>query len=927
MKIELFPFQADAVGKLRQHISNAVRYYNVGKQPQIVSLSAPTGAGKTVIMSALIELIYSGDPVYVEQPNAIFLWLSDSPELNLQSKEKLDTKADKLQFGQSVVVDADTFDKDVLEDGKVYFLNTQKLGAKSKLVTHSDNRQHTIWETIANTVEEKADRLYVIIDEAHRGMQNKNAAEAQSIMQKFLLGSKADGLPPMPIVIGMSATVDRFNKFAVNATNSMINRVVVTPDSVRSSGLLKDKIIIGYPEDDSINADASILQAATDEWIDKCKHWDVYCKEQHYAQVRPVFIIQVCAGTKGNLTDTNLEDVIAKISECVGEPFADGEIVHTFGQTTASLDINGICVNYVEPSKISDDRRIKVVLFKQNLSTGWDCPRAECLLSYQHAEDATYIAQLLGRAIRTPLQQHVNVDDSLNNVHLYLPYFNEKKVSKIIEDLQKAEGGDIPTEISGEAVGQGLHVTLSVKKPELAPDVPVVKVKPGKIVEDAAVETPVAPVSVQPTQTESPVHHEDVSEPETEEVKPVASSVSPVQPVVTPAAPRPAPKPHYYDDGLDREKIVDFIRGLDLVTNRVRPVQTNDYLKSLYSLVRFLVQSKLDMAAYSSIRADIAKQIHDYIQELKDSNRYDELVSKISTFKLGIQVINAFGQKVGNSGNDLFSVAESDIDRMFRLAEANLGCEGVGVEYGRLYGDEDDPAAYKTDVILFVDSDECMERLHTYAEYKYHTLNNQYRRAAATLPENWYHQYEAIVISGDAVSELPYNPPRLIDAYQDKDGKSYTGHLYVNETTGLAKFNLNGWERKVIELESGRDDFVCWVRNTSRAKYALCIAYADVNGDKSALYPDFLVVRKDQYGYVLDILEPHNPNFDDNLGKAQGLAEYARKYGKDLGRVALIREIDGHLRYLNLADSKVMHEVLNAKTQGELNSIFDKNSV
>ena len=79
-----------------------------------------------------------------------------------------------------------------------------------------------------------------------------------------------------------------------------------------------------------------------------------------------------------------------------------------------------------------------------------------------------------------------------------------------------------------------------------------------------------------------------------------------------------------------------------------------------------------------------------------------------------------------------------------------------------------------------------------------------------------------------------------------------------------------------------------------------------------------------KYGYVLDILEPHNPNFDDNLGKAQGLAEYARKYGKDLGRVALIREIDGRLRYLNLADSKVMHEVLNAKTQGELNNIFDK---
>ena len=175
--------------------------------------------------------------------------------------------------------------------------------------------------------------------------------------------------------------------------------VVHEPTIKKPTNPLKDKIIIGYPEDDSINADASILQAATDEWVDKCKHWGVYCKEQHSEVVKPVFIIQVSSGTKGNLTDTNLEDVIAKISERVGEPFAEGEIVHTFGQTTASLDVNGIVINYVEPSRISGDDKIKVVLFKQNLSTGWDCPRAECLLSFQHAEDSTYIAQLLGRAI------------------------------------------------------------------------------------------------------------------------------------------------------------------------------------------------------------------------------------------------------------------------------------------------------------------------------------------------------------------------------------------------------------------------------------------------------------------------------------------------------------------------------------------------
>ena len=40
-------------------------------------------------MSALIESIFFGDEVYPDQLDAIFVWLSDSPELNQQSKDKI----------------------------------------------------------------------------------------------------------------------------------------------------------------------------------------------------------------------------------------------------------------------------------------------------------------------------------------------------------------------------------------------------------------------------------------------------------------------------------------------------------------------------------------------------------------------------------------------------------------------------------------------------------------------------------------------------------------------------------------------------------------------------------------------------------------------------------------------------------------------
>ena len=135
----------------------------------------------------------------------------------------------------------------MFDDGHIYFLNTQKLGKSSNLTKHTDNRQYTIWETLANTARDKSDRLYFIIDEAHRGMQGREAGRATTIMQKFLKGSPADGIEAMPVVIGMSATSARFKRIGTGIASDT-QYVVVTTDEVRASGLLKDRIVISYPK-------------------------------------------------------------------------------------------------------------------------------------------------------------------------------------------------------------------------------------------------------------------------------------------------------------------------------------------------------------------------------------------------------------------------------------------------------------------------------------------------------------------------------------------------------------------------------------------------------------------------------------------------------------------------------------------------------
>ena len=394
MKFELFPFQMNAVHRLRKFLMVAQANYKLMDVPQAISFTAPTGAGKTIMLAALVEQVYRGDENYPAQPDAIFVWLSDSPELNQQSCDKFYFNADGINHAQLIMIEDDKFDQQTLDDGKIYFLNTQKLGKGSNLTKHSDLRQYTIWETLRNTIKAKTDKIYFIIDEAHRGMKDTAAARATTIMQKFIKGSVEDKFEPVPVVIGMSATPARFN-ILVKSTLAATIPVVVTNAEVKASGLLKERIIVIYPDEEESTAvakDMAILEAASDEWKNKCEHWRQYLNEQNAKIFNPIFVVQVANGSGGKTSDTDLDECLKKISQRTGIAFEVGEVVHTFGET-ADLMINGLQVQYRNPSSISGDEKIRVIFFKENLSTGWDCPQAETMMSFRRAVDATYIAQ------------------------------------------------------------------------------------------------------------------------------------------------------------------------------------------------------------------------------------------------------------------------------------------------------------------------------------------------------------------------------------------------------------------------------------------------------------------------------------------------------------------------------------------------------
>lgn len=435
MNIELKPFQENAARDLLQEITFAQREVRL-KKPQAIVLSSPTGSGKTVIVTQLLEWIWQGDEEREGDRKAIFLWLSDSPELNAQSRDKIARQSSIFPENKLVLIEP-PFSEERLQPGTIYFLNTQKLSKTSLLTRAGDGREYTIWETIENTVRAEPEHVYLVIDEAHRGTaEDRDRKTANSIMQRFIKGYPEGGMGPVPLVVGMSATPERFERL-IEGANRTKRQHVINPDDVKQSGLLKEKIVLYHPTEEQ-PADWSLLELAAKRWKAYHGKWERYCSEQKLEQtVEPVLVIQVEDGTGKQLSKTNLDDVVKVTERAIGK-LPDAAWAHAF-QEDAVIEAGGRKIRKIEASKIDGDRAVQVVLFKMSLSTGWDCPRAEVMMSFRKAVDHTLIAQLVGRMVRTPLARKVEGNELLNTVALVLPHYDEEGLRRIVRTLNSPD--------------------------------------------------------------------------------------------------------------------------------------------------------------------------------------------------------------------------------------------------------------------------------------------------------------------------------------------------------------------------------------------------------------------------------------------------------------------------------------------------------
>lgn len=449
MKFTLKDYQDEAVREVLTHLRDAREDWH-GKRARksAFSLTAATGAGKTVIAAAVFEALFRGsnEHEFDADPGAVVIWFSDNPSLNEQTRFRLMESSDGLRATDMVVVES-PFSRARFEAGKIYFLNTQKLGKNSLLVrgfegdgglfaeSPPDAQAFTLWDTIRNTIDDPSLTLYLVLDEAHRGMGNPTTAalnEKSTLVKRLINGEK--GVPGIPVVWGISATVERFNTAMQGAVGrSILPPVSVDSRRVQESGLLKDLIELEIPDEPG-NFDTVLARRAADQLRKSSEAWAQYAGQQVNGEtVVPLMVLQV----EDKPTPAN----IAHRLDAIFGQWPDLPktcVAHVFGEHKDE-QFGSYTVPYISPERVQDETTVRVLIAKNAISTGWDCPRAEVMVSFRSAQDQTHIAQLLGRMVRTPLARRIPGNDRLNGVTCLLPKFDKDTVDAVVAALRSGD--------------------------------------------------------------------------------------------------------------------------------------------------------------------------------------------------------------------------------------------------------------------------------------------------------------------------------------------------------------------------------------------------------------------------------------------------------------------------------------------------------
>ena len=393
-------YQEKAVGQL---VENTVNLLGLNGNRRQVVLKAPTGAGKTVMASEMLATLTEELQSRSDLPfrQVAFIWIAPN-KLHQQSYFKMKNFFTETKLLKPVMFDELDQSDGIIHQGEVLFVNWESINSKNNLIVR-DNEQGLSLYDIARKTREENIPIIVVIDEEHL-FWTKTADKSKAVLEK--INAKVE--------IRISATPKTMAEYLVNIDR----QEVIREEMIKEGVLLNPDVTSGYANDIALNE--HLINKALEK---RQQIADAYKKEG--VNINPLLLIQLPNDTTDAMTadDTKIMEQVVQYLDVMQGINTDNHLLAVWlsKQKTNLEDIE------------RNDNITEVLLFKQAIALGWDCPRAAVLLIFRKLTSDTFTVQTVGRILRMPEQRFYR-NPLLNKGYVYTD-ISKDKIQIVADDM------------------------------------------------------------------------------------------------------------------------------------------------------------------------------------------------------------------------------------------------------------------------------------------------------------------------------------------------------------------------------------------------------------------------------------------------------------------------------------------------------------
>lgn len=353
----------------------------------VIVFKAPTGSGKTYIISQCLNKIVKEK---ASNKQFSFVWISVN-SLHEQSRNSLIKYFEEERLLECIRIDE--IQNNSIEENEIVFINWDSL-IKENNTFRIDNERGWNLRTVVENTKEDGRQIILIIDESHR---TAKAVKAKEVIEE---------ISPV-LTIEMTAT-------PIQVSGALIE---IPLREIIAEGMIKQEIYVN-PGAGNISENKDLLSLAIKKRTQIKKEYEALD-----VSINPLMLIQV--PNKKNNEATNPEDYIIGL-------LADHDITISNGKLAIWLSDIKENKEFVEKSNSDVD----VLLFKEAVAVGWDCPRAAILFLQREWKQDRYEfnIQTLGRIMRMPEQTHYPNNPTLNIGYVYSASDNFSIVQELASD-------------------------------------------------------------------------------------------------------------------------------------------------------------------------------------------------------------------------------------------------------------------------------------------------------------------------------------------------------------------------------------------------------------------------------------------------------------------------------------------------------------